>query len=96
MVVNAMMVAMVVHSEEQAQSMYHLTSSVHNPAPCAVLAESAYRYSLQNPPLSRKKSELLRMRFFRTLPRFRAYMAIKCRLPLEVVRRRHYSAQLYE
>jgi fatty acyl-CoA reductase len=52
MVVNAMMVAMVVHSEEQAQSMYHMTSSLHNPAPCTVLMESALRYFLRNPPRS--------------------------------------------
>ncbi|KAG0520524.1 hypothetical protein BDA96_08G081500 [Sorghum bicolor] len=89
MVVNAMMVAMMVHSEEQAQSIYHLTSSLRNPAPCAVLVETIYSYFFCNPPLSRKKNSepvrLSRMRVFRTLTWFRAYMAIKYRLPLEVV-----------
>lgn len=88
MVVNAMMVAMAAHSEEQAQRIFHLTSSLRNPAPYAVLAESGHRYFLHNPPRSGKNGEpvrLSRMRFFRTLPGFRAYMAVKFRLPLEVI-----------
>jgi hypothetical protein len=82
-----MMVAMAVHSEDQGQSIYHVTSSLRNPAPYAVLADSGGRYFLHNPPCSKKNGEpvrLSRMRFFRTLPRFRAYMAVKFRLPLEV------------
>ncbi|RCV30482.1 hypothetical protein SETIT_6G098600v2 [Setaria italica] len=89
MVVNAMMVAMAAHSEEQAQRIFHLTSSLRNPAPYAVLAESGHRYFLHNPPRSGKNGEpvrLSRMRFFRTLPGFRAYMAVKFRLPLEILR----------
>ncbi|XP_025821567.1 fatty acyl-CoA reductase 1-like isoform X2 [Panicum hallii] len=89
MVVNAMMVAMAVHSEDQGQSIYHVTSSLRNPAPYAVLADSGGRYFLHNPPCSKKNGEpvrLSRMRFFRTLPRFRAYMAVKFRLPLEILR----------
>lgn len=91
MVVNAMMVAMAAHSEERGQqtSIYHLTSSVRHPAPYAVLAECGRRYFLHNPLRSGgKNSEPVRpsrMRFFRTLLGFRAYMAIKFRLPLEVV-----------
>ncbi|XP_066340749.1 probable fatty acyl-CoA reductase 4 [Miscanthus floridulus] len=95
MVVNGMMVAMAAHSEEQAQqlSIYHLTSSTRQPAPYAVLAESLQRYFLHNPPRSGGKKNSgepvqppSRMRFFRTLPRFRAYMAVNFRLPLEVLR----------
>uniref|UniRef100_A0A804P171 Fatty acyl-CoA reductase n=1 Tax=Zea mays TaxID=4577 RepID=A0A804P171_MAIZE len=92
MVVNAMMVAMAAHSEERGQqtSIYHLTSSVRHPAPYAVLAECGRRYFLHNPLRSGgKNSEPVRpsrMRFFRTLPGFRAYMAIKFRLPLEILR----------
>jgi len=96
MVVNAMMVAMAAHSEEQAQqlSIYHLTSSVRHPAPYAVLAECGHRYFLHNPLMrsgsgsggknSGEPVRPARMRFFRTLPRFRAYMAVKFRLPREV------------
>lgn len=92
MVVNAMMVAMAAHSEERGQqtSIYHLTSSVRHPAPYAVLAECGRRYFLHNPLRSGgKNSEPVRpsrMRFFRTLPGFRAYMAIKFRFPLEILR----------
>ncbi|CAL5011510.1 unnamed protein product [Urochloa decumbens] len=89
MVVNAMMVAMAAHSEEQAQHTFHVTSSLRNPVPYAVLAESAHRYFLLNPPCHGKNGEpvrMSRMRFFRSLPRFRAYMAIKFRLPLEILR----------
>ncbi|KAM0832940.1 hypothetical protein ACQ4PT_064579 [Festuca glaucescens] len=39
MVVNAMMVSMAAHPEEQSQIIYHVTSSVCNPAPYAFLAE---------------------------------------------------------
>jgi fatty acyl-CoA reductase len=95
MVVNGMMVAMAAHSEEQGQqqSIYHLTSSVRHPAPYAVLAECGHRYFLHNPLRSgagaKNSGEPVRpsrMRFFRTLPRFRAYMAVNFRLPLEILR----------
>lgn len=85
MVVNAMMVSMAAHSEEQAQVIYHMTSSARNPAPYAVLAGSGHRYFLHNPPGS-AAGGLSRMRFFRTLGGFRAYMAIRFKLPLEALR----------
>ena len=69
-----MMVAMAAHSEEQAQSIYHVTLSLRNPAPYAVLADSGHRYFLHNAPHSKENGEpvqLSRTRFFRTLPRFR-------------------------
>lgn len=97
-----MMVAMAAHSEGQAQSIYHLTSSLRNPAPYAVLAESGHRYFLRNPPRPGKNSvsgepvRLSRMRFFRTLPRFRTYMTIKFRLPLEVVICLLFSQNLFQ
>ncbi|KAL6649097.1 hypothetical protein ACP70R_013321 [Stipagrostis hirtigluma subsp. patula] len=89
MVVNAMMVAMAAHSEEQAQTIYHVTSSLCNPANYNILAESAHRYFLHNPPCFGKDGkplQLSRMRFFSTWPRFRAYMTIKYKLPLEILR----------
>ena len=81
MVVNAMMVAMAAHSEEQAQTIYHVTSSVRNPAPYAILAESGHRYFFDNPP---RAGRLNKMRFFSTVARLSLYMTIKYRLPLEV------------
>ncbi|KAL6838392.1 hypothetical protein ACP4OV_031798 [Aristida adscensionis] len=89
MVVNAIMVAMAARSEEQGQTIYHLTSLLRNPANYAILSESGHRYFLHNPPLSGKDGEpvrLSRMRFFSTLAKFRAYMAIKYKLPLEILR----------
>ncbi|KAL5231799.1 hypothetical protein ABZP36_030575 [Zizania latifolia] len=89
MVVNAMMVAMAAHSEERAQTIYHVTSSLRNPAPYAVLSDTGHRYFFANPPRTGKNGEparLRKMRFFSTVARFRGHMAIKYRLPLEMLR----------
>jgi fatty acyl-CoA reductase len=85
MVVNAMMVAMAAHSGEQAQTIYHVTSSLRNPAPYAVLSDAGHRYFFANPPpRAGKNGRLRRMRFFSTVASFRAHMAINYKLPLEV------------
>uniref|UniRef100_A0A0D9X6F0 Fatty acyl-CoA reductase n=1 Tax=Leersia perrieri TaxID=77586 RepID=A0A0D9X6F0_9ORYZ len=89
MVVNAMMVAMAAHSEERAQSIYHVTSSLRNPAPYAVLSDAGHRYFFANPPRTGKYGEparLPRMRFFSTVASFRAHMVVKYKLPLEILR----------
>nr|BAD31294.1 putative fatty acyl coA reductase [Oryza sativa Japonica Group]BAD31814.1 putative fatty acyl coA reductase [Oryza sativa Japonica Group] len=84
MVVNAMMVAMAAHSGEQAQTIYHVTSSLSNPAPYAVLSDAGHRYFFANPPpRAGKNGRLRRMRFFSTVASFRAHMAINYKLPLE-------------
>jgi len=50
MVVNAMMAAMVAHSEEKgAQVVYHSTSSLRNPATYNVLYQSGLRHFYENP-----------------------------------------------
>ncbi|TVU06687.1 hypothetical protein EJB05_49911 [Eragrostis curvula] len=88
MVVNAMMVAVAANSEEQAQTIYHVTSSLRNPTNYSLLADSTHRYFLHHPPSSGKNGEsfrLRRMRFFSTVARFRVYMAIKYKLPLEIL-----------
>jgi fatty acyl-CoA reductase len=87
MVVNAMMVSMAAHPEEQSHIIYHVTSSVRNPAPYSVLAESGHQYFFDNPPCTGRNGErvqLNKMRFFSTVERLRLHMAIKYKLPLEV------------
>ncbi|KAM3355366.1 hypothetical protein ACQJBY_025879 [Aegilops geniculata] len=87
MVVNSMMVAMAMHTEEQVQTIYHLTSSVSNPTSYTTLQESGHRYFMDN-PLREENGEPIRlnhMRFFSTVARLRAYMVIKYKLPLEVL-----------
>jgi fatty acyl-CoA reductase len=86
MVVNAMMVAMAAHSEEQAQTIYNVTSSLRNPASYMILHETGHRYFVDNPPRGKNGEpiRLSKMRFFSTVARLSLYMAIKYRLPLEV------------
>ncbi|KAM3345796.1 hypothetical protein ACQJBY_020369 [Aegilops geniculata] len=90
MVVNAMMVAMVAHSEDQqVQIIYHVTSSLRNPAPYAILWKSLFRYFNDNPPCTGRNGERVRlkkMRFFSSVMWFRLYMAFKYMLPLEMLR----------
>ncbi|CAM0879224.1 unnamed protein product [Alopecurus aequalis] len=90
MVVNAMMVAMATHSEDrQAHIIYHVTSSVRNPAPYAILADSGHRYFFDNPPCTGTNGERVpfkKMRFFNTVERLKLYMDIKYKLPLEMLR----------
>ncbi|XP_047059710.1 fatty acyl-CoA reductase 1-like [Lolium rigidum] len=87
MVVNAMMVAMAAHSEEQAQTIYHVTSSLRNPASYTILQETAHRYFVDNPPRGKNGEpiRLSKMRFFSTVAWLRAYMVIKYKLPLEML-----------
>ncbi|KAI5004029.1 hypothetical protein ZWY2020_031272 [Hordeum vulgare] len=90
MVVNAMMVAMVAHSEDQqVQIIYHVTSSLRNPAPYAILWKSLFQYFNDNPPCTGRNGErvqLKKMRFFSSVTWFKLYMAIKYMLPLEMFR----------
>lgn len=82
-----MMVAMAAHSEERAQTIYHVTSSLRNPVPYAILAETGHRYFYDNPPRTGRNGEparLNKMRFFSTVARLSLYMAVRYRLPLEV------------
>ncbi|CAM0879225.1 unnamed protein product [Alopecurus aequalis] len=90
MVVSAMMVAMAAHSEDpEVHVIYHVTSSLRHPTTYALLSESTHRYFLDNPPCTGRNGEhvrLKKMRFFSTVARLRLYMAIKFKLPLEILR----------
>ncbi|TVU09008.1 hypothetical protein EJB05_42444 [Eragrostis curvula] len=88
MVVNAMMAAMVAHSEEKgAQAVYHATSSLGNPATYAMLYEAGRRHFYQNPRVG-KNGEVIptkEMYFFTTIARFRLFMFLTYKLPMEIL-----------
>ncbi|KAF7026842.1 hypothetical protein CFC21_038929 [Triticum aestivum] len=90
MVVNAMMVAMAAHSDDQqVQVIYHVTSSLRNPAPYSILWKSLFQYFNDNPPCTGRNGERVRlkkMRFFSTVMWFKLYMTVKYMLPLEMLR----------
>ncbi|CAL5000565.1 unnamed protein product [Urochloa decumbens] len=90
MVANAIMAAMVAHSEEkgaQVVPVYHVTSSLRNPATYAVLYESGRRHFYENPRVGKdgKVIPTREMRFFTTIARFNLYMFLTFKLPLEIL-----------
>ncbi|KAL6858736.1 hypothetical protein ACP4OV_017738 [Aristida adscensionis] len=89
MVVNAMMAAMVAHSGEWGvQVVYHVTSSLRNPATYHVLHDSGWRHFSENPRVG-KNGEVIPTRdmyFFNTIARFHLYMILTYKLPLEILR----------
>ncbi|KAM3198480.1 hypothetical protein ACQJBY_073554 [Aegilops geniculata] len=89
MVVNAMMAVMAVHSDDQqGHIIYNVTSSLSNPAPSALVIDSMHRYFFENPPCkgNGERVQLNKMQIFSTLMHLRLYMAIKYKLPLEMLR----------
>nr|CAB3483801.1 unnamed protein product [Digitaria exilis] len=88
MVVNAMMAAMVAHSEEKgAQVIYHSTSSLRNPATYNVLYQSGRRHFYENPRIGKdgKVIPTREMYFFPTIARFHLYMILTYKIPLEIL-----------
>uniref|UniRef100_A0A0D9XGY1 Fatty acyl-CoA reductase n=1 Tax=Leersia perrieri TaxID=77586 RepID=A0A0D9XGY1_9ORYZ len=88
MVVNAMMAAMVSPSPSSSPTVYHVTSSLRNPAPYAVLYRTGLRYFEENPRVG-KDGRTVRTRpvhFFRTIAAFRAFMVVVYKLPLQLLR----------
>ncbi|KXG25392.1 hypothetical protein SORBI_3007G169900 [Sorghum bicolor] len=94
MVVNAMLAAVVAHSVERrgggaqaAMTIYHPTSSLRNPVTYAVLYRSGRRHFKEHPRV-KDNGEVIpnnKMRFFTTIPRFRLYMILSYKLPLEML-----------
>jgi fatty acyl-CoA reductase len=88
MVVNAMMVAMVAHSDhKKAHMIYHVTSSMRNPALNALVVDTMHHYFFNNPQCQGRNGEhvrLKKMQFFKTVPLLRLYMVVKYELPLKV------------
>ncbi|KAK8451677.1 hypothetical protein SEVIR_6G249800v4 [Setaria viridis] len=88
MVVNAMMAAMVAHSEEKgALVVYHSTSSLRNPAKYNVLYQSGRRHFYENPRVGKdgKAIPTREMYFFPTIARFHLYMIFTYKIPLEIL-----------
>ncbi|KAF0898390.1 hypothetical protein E2562_007232 [Oryza meyeriana var. granulata] len=90
MVVNAMMAATVAHSGEHPQeqaAVYHVSSSLRNPAAYSVLYEAGRRHFTEKPRVG-KRGEVIptkEMYFFKTIASFQVYMLVKYRLPLELL-----------
>ncbi|KAF7020262.1 hypothetical protein CFC21_033380 [Triticum aestivum] len=88
-VVNAMMVAMAAQlKDQQPQIIYHVTSSLRNPAPSALVVESMHCYFFENPLCKGRNGEHVRMkkmRFFSTLAQLRFYTALVYKLPLQML-----------
>jgi fatty acyl-CoA reductase len=88
MVVNAMLAAAAARSGEKgALAIYQPTSSLRNPVTYAVLYRSGARHFIEHPRV-RDNGEVIpnkEMRFFSTIPRFRLYMILTFKLPLEIL-----------
>ncbi|KAG2633584.1 fatty acyl-CoA reductase 1-like [Panicum virgatum] len=96
MVVNAMMAAVAAHASPPAAgqqrasppTVYHATSSLRNPAAYAVLYRTAIRYFSAHPRVGAggRPVRTRPVRFFATVAGFTAYMTVRYRLPLELLR----------
>ncbi|XP_066393937.1 fatty acyl-CoA reductase 1-like [Miscanthus floridulus] len=97
MVVNAMMAATVAHASSSAPAdqqktppptVYHATSSLRNPAPYAVLYRTGLRYFSDHPRVGKdgRPVRTRKVHFFGTVAGFTAYMVLRYRLPLELLR----------
>ncbi|CAO2177358.1 unnamed protein product [Urochloa humidicola] len=90
MVVNAMLAAAAAHSPTAPPgvcSIYQATSSLRNPVTYGVLYRSGSRHFAEHPRV-RDDGEVIpnrEMRFFSTIPRFRLYMVLTFKLPLEML-----------
>ena len=88
MVVNAMLAAAAARSGEKgALAIYQPTSSLRNPVTYAVLYRAGARHFIEHPRV-RDNGEVIpnrEMRFFSTIPRFRLYMILTYKLPLELL-----------
>ncbi|RLN03402.1 fatty acyl-CoA reductase 3-like [Panicum miliaceum] len=88
MVVNAMLTAAAARSGEKgALAVYQATSSLRNPVTYAVLYRAGGRHFAEHPRV-RGNGEVIpnrEMRFFSTIPRFRLYMILTYKLPLEIL-----------
>ncbi|XP_066397017.1 alcohol-forming fatty acyl-CoA reductase-like isoform X2 [Miscanthus floridulus] len=90
MVTNAMIAAVVAHSEDRSPAavpVYHVTSSLRNPVTYSVLYESILRHFYQNPRVGKdgKIIPTREIRFFSTTAQFHLYMMLTFKLPLKIL-----------
>ncbi|XP_042410885.1 probable fatty acyl-CoA reductase 4 [Zingiber officinale] len=87
MVVNAMAAAMAAHAGEGGEFIYHVGSSVRNPVAFSLIEQCGFRYFLENPRVTKsgKMRKTKRMPVFKNMFFFRAFMALRFKLPLELM-----------
>ncbi|XP_074578397.1 fatty acyl-CoA reductase 3-like isoform X2 [Curcuma longa] len=87
MVVNAMAAAMAAHATEGGEFIYHVGSSVRNPVAFSMIEQCGYRYFRENPRVTKsgKTKKTTRMLVFRNMFLFRTFMALRYKLPLELM-----------
>ncbi|MQL76106.1 hypothetical protein Taro_008492 [Colocasia esculenta] len=88
MVVNAMVVAVAAHANQQCEFIYHVGSSVSNPVTYGTFKDCGYHYFLENPRV-RKDGKIIKTKelpVFTTMASFRSYMTFRYWLPLEGLR----------
>uniref|UniRef100_A0A0D9ZJF3 Fatty acyl-CoA reductase n=1 Tax=Oryza glumipatula TaxID=40148 RepID=A0A0D9ZJF3_9ORYZ len=88
MVINAMMAAINSQWNKRAQVIYHVTSAHQNPLPSSLIEESMFRYFDINPRTSKDGKAIKNKRplAFKRLANFQAYMILRYKLPLEMMR----------
>ncbi|XP_048560343.1 alcohol-forming fatty acyl-CoA reductase-like [Triticum urartu] len=87
MVVNATLVAMVVHWNDKQQVIYHVSSSLRNPLTVLVMEDACEDYFNDNPRVLENGKPLKNRRpyLFKGLASFRAYMFLVYKVPLEML-----------
>ncbi|PKA66838.1 Alcohol-forming fatty acyl-CoA reductase [Apostasia shenzhenica] len=93
MVVNAMIAMLVIHSNQQSEFTYHISSSVRNPVKYSILEKSGYRYFADKPRFAEDGREIrvYKVPVFKTMSSFRLFFFLRYRLPLEVSTFRYLS-----
>ncbi|CAO2173396.1 unnamed protein product [Urochloa humidicola] len=87
MVVNAMVVAMAIHWNQQGQVVIHVTSSMQNPLSTSATLEMMYQYFSANPQMGKngRVIKAKRLPLTNKFGSFRTYMFLKYKLPLEML-----------
>ncbi|KAJ4958802.1 hypothetical protein NE237_025913 [Protea cynaroides] len=88
MVVNAMIVAMVAHANQDGEFIYQVGSSLRNPAKFTLFQDYGYQYFSKHPWIGKdgKPIKVGKVSVFNTMDSFHKYMAIRYMLPLKVLK----------